>query len=111
MNLDEFRSRLLREREELLTLSEGARNSRDPVSLDQSSVGRLSRMDAMQLQAMALESERRRQNRLKRIDAALQRIQEGDFGYCIRCGEPMVGRRLQLDPTTTCCIGCTRTGE
>ena len=48
-------------------------NSR-PVELDQTKVGRLSRMDAMQSQAMAKETQRRRKNDITRIDAAIKRI-------------------------------------
>ena len=101
-----FRERLLKEREELLASSEGDRDSRRPVALDQPSVGRLSRMDALQMQAMALETERRRQTRLRRIGAALERIDEGEFGYCVNCGEAIAARRLEFDPTSPRCLGC-----
>ena len=69
-----------------------------PVQLDQTSVGRLSRMDAMQRQAMAQETERRRHNDLRRIEAALKRIEDGEYGYCISSGEPIPRARLELDP-------------
>jgi len=50
------------------------------VELDQQSVGRLSRMDALQNQAMQQETERRREVEIKRIDAALHRLGEDEFG-------------------------------
>lgn len=106
LDLDVFRDRLLKEREEVLASSEGDRDSRRPVTLDQQSVGRLSRMDALQMQAMALETERRRQTRLRRIEAALDRIDEGEFGYCANCGEPIAAGRLEFDPTSPLCLGC-----
>ena len=53
-----------------------------PVALDQQSVGRLSRVDAMQRQAMAFASQARRQHEARMITAALGRIAAGDFGYC-----------------------------
>ena len=74
--------------------------------MDQTTVGRLSRMDAFQVQAMATESERRRQTQIKRIDAALKRIEENEFGYCARCGEPISEKRLAIDPTTPYCTNC-----
>ena len=69
-------------------------------------VGRLSRMDAMQSQAMAIETERRRSIEIKRIDAALERINEGEFGYCGICGELINSKRLENDPTVVACITC-----
>ena len=69
-------------------------------------VGRLTRMDAMQSQAMAIETERRRDLEIKRIDAALGRIDADEFGYCGICGEPIDTRRLENDPTVVTCITC-----
>ena len=88
-----FSARLLARREELRGLSESARDSRKPVELDQSKVGRLSRMDAMRDQAMAQESERRRAGELRQIEAALARLKTGDYGYCVRCGEDIASAR------------------
>ena len=93
-----FESRLIAMREELLSLMNSDTDETGPVQLDQTSVGRLSRMDAMQRQAMAQETERRRQNDLRRIEAALKRIEEGEFGYCIASGDPIPRARLELDP-------------
>ena len=77
-----------------------------PVELDQSKVGRLSRMDAMQMQQMALETSRRRQQQRVAITIALRRIESGDYGYCLRCDEEIDPRRLFVDPTHTLCIKC-----
>ena len=77
-----------------------------PVRLDQTKVGRLSRMDAMQIQQMALESSRRRQQQLLRIESALGRIESDEYGYCLRCDEEINVRRLFVDPTNTLCIKC-----
>ena len=79
---------------------------RAPVELDQQAVGRLSRMDALQVQAMALETSRRRTAELRRIAAALARIDEGDYGYCVKCGDEIAVRRLELNPAVPLCIGC-----
>lgn len=75
-----------------------------PVELDQSSVGRLSRMDALQQQAMGRETRRRRAAELVRIKAALQRIEDGEFGCCQICGEEIAQARLDLDPSVANCI-------
>ena len=76
------------------------------MELDQASVGRLSRMDAMQSQQMAQELARRRQQQLVRIEGALRRIESGDYGYCSVCDEEIDVRRLTLDPTNTRCVKC-----
>lgn len=93
-------------RAELLALGESTRSSRAPVTLDQSSVGRLSRMEAIQGQQMAPKAERRRQREIERIDAALARLVADEYGWCANCGEPIGLARLTIDPTTPCCIHC-----
>lgn len=57
-------------------------------------MGRLSRMDALQVQAMAQAVERRRGQELGRIKATLGRIDDGEFGYCVTCGEQIAPKRL-----------------
>ncbi|MCG6658103.1 TraR/DksA family transcriptional regulator [Halomonas campisalis] len=93
-------------RRELLADSESSRDARDTVVLDQTSVGRLSRMDALQGQAMAKAEEERRQLALKRIAAAFQRIERGEYGECIECGEWIGRARLEWDPLALKCIDC-----
>ena len=92
-----FRDRLIARRVELMDLANSSAESRKPVELDQSRVGRLSRMDALQNQAMSLEAERRRKLELQRIEASLKRIEDGEYGYCVSCGERIPLRRLELD--------------
>lgn len=76
------------------------------VELDQCAVGRLSRMDALQGQAMARATAARRAARRQRIAAAFARMDAGEFGYCVDCGEEIAPARLGLDPTVPTCIGC-----
>lgn len=76
------------------------------VMLDQTSVGRLSRMDAMQQQAMAQGLKDRAQRNQRRLKAALDRIQAGVFGLCCRCGDPVTRERLTADPATPFCGDC-----
>lgn len=98
---------LLRERQaELKALDEEATGWSDTVELDQQSVGRLSRMDAMQQQEMARAEARRRISDLARIDIALKRVDEDEYGWCAECGEPIAYKRLEIDPAAALCIGC-----
>ncbi|WDI31664.1 TraR/DksA C4-type zinc finger protein [Hyphococcus flavus] len=101
-----FRKKLKDREAELKTLSSGARDARKPVELDQQSVGRLSRQDALQQQAMANAQEARRANELKKIKAALVRIEEGEYGFCVECGEKISERRLEIDLTAAHCAPC-----
>ncbi|MFK7938045.1 MAG: TraR/DksA family transcriptional regulator [Roseovarius sp.] len=78
------------------------------VELDQQSVGRLSRMDALQNQAMAHANAARRDAERLRLKTALNRMQTNDYGYCEDCGEDIAPARLSLDPAATRCIECAR---
>jgi DnaK suppressor protein len=108
--LQQFRRRLLELKAELEAMEAAAADDVKPVELDQARVGRLSRMDALQGQAMAQESARRRQRRLAQVEGALNRITSGEFGYCFVCGEEIDPRRLEVDPVTTRCIRCADAG-
>ena len=110
-DLDDFRQRLEQARVELKSLSATTDEAAKPVELDQTRVGRVSRMDAMQAQAMSLNAKHRRELQLKKIDAALQRLERGDFGYCITCGEEISVERLKIELTTLLCIDCAEKGE
>ncbi len=110
MSID-WRERLLRLREETETVADSAADAAAIVELDQGKVGRLSRMDAMQGQAMAQASAERRERRLRLIDAALARIDADEFGYCRNCEEPIASSRLEFDPTVILCIECARKAE
>lgn len=91
---------------ELRDLSTVSKEARSPVALDQQSVGRLSRMDAMQQQSMDIAREERRQARLAVLVAALGRLDEDEYGYCLRCGEDIPAARLDVDPAVTLCVDC-----
>lgn len=111
MDKEHFRNKLLKLREELRQIEESGNEAAKIVELDQSSVGRLSRMDAMQAQAMSKESNRRRDIKMKRIESALQRIENDEFGYCLSCEEDIDPKRLEFDPSALLCIECANKGE
>ncbi|MCG6121628.1 MAG: TraR/DksA C4-type zinc finger protein [Microvirga sp.] len=101
-----FRPRIEAELAELEGRSRATDEDRRPVELDQQSVGRLSRIDAMQMQAMAAAMEWRRRMRLVGLDQALRRMEAGDYGYCLDCGEFIGRRRLEVDPAAAKCVRC-----
>lgn len=106
-----MRDRLLQLQAELEAEAQTADGAAAIVELDQSKVGRLSRMDAMQAQAMAQASVRRRDAALRRIAAAIKRIDEGEYGRCQECDEPINPKRLEFDPTVLLCIDCATRSE
>ena len=111
MNDEAARDWLLRRRAELDEEDRMSLADRAPVALDQDSVGRLSRIDAMQIQAMALAAGRRRTAERRRIDAALKRIEDGEFGHCLTCGEAINPARLENDPSVSQCLTCASAGQ
>ena len=106
MDVKQAREILRARRSELEMLSAGSAEARETVTLDQQSVGRLSRMDAMQQQAMAQATERQRAAEITRIDNALKRLDDGEYGTCVECGEDIGEKRLEIDPAATLCINC-----
>ena len=81
-----------------------------PVALD-TSIGRLSRMDAMQSQQMALALKQRQQNQLLRVERALDSIREGTYGDCRKCGKPISEERLEVQPDALLCVNCAEAGS
>lgn len=106
INTKSAKKMLLAKRQELENLSALSHEARDTVELDQQSVGRLSRMDAMQQQAMNQATERTRSRDINRIQAALSRLADGEYGACVDCGEEIAARRLEVDPMAERCIKC-----
>jgi len=95
----------------LLDAQETGDDAEQTVELDQTRVGRLSRMDAMQAQAMSIETGNRRRQQLRRIERALKKFDEGDYGTCEECGEDIAPGRLKADPAVQTCISCASASE
>jgi len=106
LDLDAFKKQLLELREALAQVEQSGQEAAQTVELDQTTVGRVSRMDALQSQAMAKESQQRRAIQLQRIGAAFKRLEKGEFGVCQKCGEFIAPKRLEFDPTTPLCFEC-----
>lgn len=106
-----FHKLLLQKREKLNNILQTTAEAAATVELDQSRMGRLSRMDALQAQSMSQESQRRNRQQLVDIEKALKRIENDEFGDCFDCGEIIPPPRLELNPTTTLCIGCATKRE
>lgn len=106
-----YRERLIEMRGAIEEMHELRKDSSSTVELDQTRTGRLSRMDALQGQAMAKAGHVRSQLELRRLEAALKRIESGDFGYCIDCEESISSARLNANPTVMLCVDCASSRE
>jgi len=111
MDIRLLSSLLLERKATLIEEEETGKQAAQIVELDQTSVGRVSRMDAMQGQAMAIAANQRRQIELQKIEAALKRIDQEEYGYCLECDEEIAEPRLKLDPATSLCIACASKKE
>lgn len=109
--IEKFRNMLLDNRMLLKKIVESEKESSETVELDQSKVGRLSRMDALQGQAMTQETKLRHEEALRNISSALSRIESGDYGHCLNCEEVILTARLEADPATSLCINCASLAE
>ena len=110
-DISRLREKLLCLQDELQSFAVTADESSQVVELDQARVGRLSRMDALQAQAMSQASGRRRELMLTKITAALARMDKDDYGLCQSCDEAINPKRLEFDPTAVLCIACAERSE
>ena len=103
--IEELRRELLALRSELSSLLSSSREASRPVDLDQP-IGRLSRVDAMQQQSMLVANRRAAQIRQQQVEAGLRRVEDGDYGLCVSCGESIGLRRLKARPEAPYCLRC-----
>lgn len=106
VDVEKFRTLLEARKAELTASVENASESAAPVELDQQVQGRLSRMDAIQGQAMAQATIERRRVEIAQIEAAFARMEDGEFGYCVECGDEIATKRLELNPAIARCVEC-----
>ena len=111
MDVGLFKLLLLEKKAALIKEKKAGKDAAQIVELDQTSVGRVSRVDAMQGQAMAIAANQRRQIELQKIEASLKRIDRENYGFCLDCDEEIAESRLRLDPAASLCIDCASKKE
>ncbi len=109
--LESLRIALETRRDELEKLLKSGADAAEPVTLDQQSVGRVSRIDAIQQQQMARASQQQATQTLQQVQLALRRIADGEYGYCLHCGDPIAYARLSVQPFATLCLDCQEASE
>ncbi len=78
-----------------------------PISPDDA-YGRISRMEAINNKAVLENSLRMAQAKLKKLESALSKVDEPDFGTCISCGKSIAVQRLMYMPESLRCMHCAR---
>jgi DnaK suppressor protein len=76
-----------------------------PIAPDKA-IGRLSRLDAMQDKGVTEASLNQAREKLSRLETALQRIYDPEFGVCVTCQQDIPLERLLLMPQSTQCVNC-----
>lgn len=106
LEITTIRERLQAQITEVEASVESAESTRASAQLDPSRVGRLSRVDALQMVAMERALEERRRAQALRAQRALELIEEGSYGECVLCYEPIALKRIRLDPSLLTCVSC-----
>lgn len=101
----ELRTRIEQELKDLQQSISSLEDQTKPVAPDQS-LGRLTRLDNMNNQAVARDSLSKARMRMLKLQRALEHMDDPDFGYCEECGEEIPLRRLMLLPESTMCVAC-----
>jgi len=110
-DLSEARARIIAELEAVEASVLQGSASAETVELDQSSMGRVSRIDALQQQALAKGLQERLDQRRRKLAAALSRIDAGSYGLCCACQAEVETERLRADPAVVFCSECAEERE
>jgi DnaK suppressor protein len=102
----ELRQLLLSQKDKLQQQLRDAESATEIVTLDQTAVGRISRMDAMQQQSMAVSTRAKAETSLRKVIAALKRVETEDFGRCIDCDAVIEFNRLRIQAEAGYCLSC-----
>ena len=94
-------SRIEEAKEEIEELKELVK----PIPLD-ASIGRVSRMDAINNKTINESSLREKTQQLKKLERALENSESDSFGICTKCGNEIPFGRLEYMPHTTRCVNC-----
>lgn len=108
--LTDFRQLLGELRDQIDALLQQTEADSRPVDLNLP-IGRLTRIDAIQMQAMAQMNRHQLEVRRQQVAAALDACEAGTFGSCRHCGGPISVYRLEALPETPFCVDCQESFE
>ena len=103
---ERFRDVILKRQVEITDELQDLEGSTEAIAPDVS-IGRLSRLDSMQHQQIALANKRRLEDETSRLLEAVRRIEAGTFGRCLVCGQDIAAERLEIQPDAVACVACS----
>lgn len=98
-----IKSRIRETKEDISELTELVK----PIPLD-ASIGRISRMDAINNKTINESSLREKKQQLNKLERAIENAESDKFGICTKCGNEIPFGRLEYMPHTTRCVNCVR---
>lgn len=108
--LGKFRKLLIEEKQRILNNSENS--LKNDLTLSQDDLPDETDLAASEInQNLIFRLRDRERQLLAKIDEALERIEDGTFGTCAECEEPIEARRLEARPVSTLCIACKERQE
>ncbi|MFL6278460.1 MAG: TraR/DksA family transcriptional regulator [Blastocatellia bacterium] len=110
LDLDGFRKRLIEERDrlnrEIPSVSELAEPTTDDRQITAANAPVIGEIKDVQTDIAD-----RKTHRLRQVQAALQSMDDGTYGICVRCNQPIDPRRLEADPAAMTCMNCLSAEE
>ena len=109
-DLKRFKEILIEKKEEIL--KNAKRTLNEDMTLDADDLpDEMDLASSEYLQSFTFRLRGREKTFLKKIDHALAKIDQGTFGICEECEEPISVKRLEARPETTLCIRCKEEQE
>jgi len=105
MNKEEIKQKILSEISKTENDIKSLKELTKPIS-PENAIGRISRMDAINNKSINDASLIQSQDKLKKLITALEKIDNKNFGICIRCEKPIPLGRIMLMPHSTKCVNC-----
>ena len=107
MNKSEISARISEEIVKTETLINEYKEFTKPISPDDS-IGRISRMDAINNKSVMESALRQAEHKLKQLQHILSNLDQPDFGLCLRCKKPIPLGRILIKPESPYCVNCAR---
>jgi DnaK suppressor protein len=103
----DIKKRILEELKKTEELILDYKESTKPIS-PENAIGRVSRMDAINNKSVVEAALRKAEEKLNKLKLVLDKVNDADFGLCMRCGNPIPIGRILLMPQSRNCVRCAQ---
>jgi DnaK suppressor protein len=107
MNMNELKQRLLDEISKTELLIKEYQEMTKPIAPDVA-IGRISRMDAINNKSVTEAAMRQAEGKLRNLQRVLSKIDDKDFGICLKCHKPIPLGRILIRPESLDCVNCAK---